>query len=209
MRAAEALGKLRAQRATDALLLLLRDKNADVRRHVIAALTKIADPASADRLGAVLKDVDWRVRMGAALALSAIGNTKSLAYLKTASCDENEYVRTIARAGTKTDTGESCVTSVNLGYEKDLPPGSMKARQAGDKEILLVNLENRIYALNNTCTHHGCRLSEGILEGGTVQCPCHGSVFNVKTGEVVKGPAKAPERVYAITIEKGEIRLAL
>jgi nitrite reductase/ring-hydroxylating ferredoxin subunit len=209
MRAAEALGKLRVQRATGALLLLLRDKNADVRRHVIAALTKIADPASADRLGVALKDADWRVRMGAALALSAIGDAKSLAYLKTASCDENEYVRVIARAVSNTDTGESCTESANLGYEKDLPPGSMKARQAGDEEILLVNLENRIYALNNTCTHHGCRLSEGTLEGGTVRCPCHGSVFNIKTGEVVEGPAKTPERVYAIAIEKGEIRFAL
>ena len=115
MRAAEALGKLRAQRATDALLLLLRDKNADVRRHVIAALTKIADPASADRLGVTLKDADWRVRMGAALALSAIGNEKSLAYLKTASCDENEYVRAIAGTIPKTGTGESCAKSANPG----------------------------------------------------------------------------------------------
>jgi 3-phenylpropionate/trans-cinnamate dioxygenase ferredoxin component len=69
--------------------------------------------------------------------------------------------------------------------------------------------DNRIYALNNTCTHHSCKLSEGTLEGEIVRYPCHDLVFNVKTGTVVKGPAKAPEPVYAITIENGEIRLAL
>ena len=52
----------------------------DVRRHVIAALGQIADPTSADRIGAVLKDPDWRVRMGAALALTAIGDPRSLGY---------------------------------------------------------------------------------------------------------------------------------
>ena len=65
MRAAEALGNLRAHQATNALLLQLRDKNADVRGHVISALTKIADPVSADRISEILKDPDWRVRMGA------------------------------------------------------------------------------------------------------------------------------------------------
>jgi HEAT repeat protein len=108
MRAADALGMLRAHQATDALLLLLRDENADVRRHAIAALTKIADPGSADRIGDTLKDADWRVRMGAALALAAIGNEKSLAYLKAASCDENEYVRKIAQAVLKSGGGGAC-----------------------------------------------------------------------------------------------------
>jgi len=209
MRAADALGTLRAHQATDELLLLLRDENADVRRHAIAALTRIADPASADRLGASLKDRDWRVRMGAALALAALGDEKSLTYLKTASCDENEYVRMISMSSVKSGDGGSCKKTVKIGDIKDFPSGSMKTVLAGDREILLVNMENRIYALNNTCTHHGCKLSGGTLEGENVQCPCHGSVFNVKTGTVVKGPAKVPEPVYAITIENGEILLAL
>jgi HEAT repeat protein len=58
----------------------------------LAALTQIADPASADRLGDALKDPDWRVRMGAALALTAIGDEKSVSYLEIATRDENEFV---------------------------------------------------------------------------------------------------------------------
>jgi nitrite reductase/ring-hydroxylating ferredoxin subunit len=209
MRAADALGRLRAHQATDALLLLLRDRNGDVRRHAIAALTKIADPGSADRLGEMLKNADWRVRMGAALALAAIRDEKSLTYLKAASCDENEYVRILALSSGKSGEGESCKKTTNLGPAKGLPAGSMKAVQAGDREILLVNLDTGIYAINNICTHHGCRLSDGSLEGETVHCPCHGSAFNVKTGEVVKGPAKTPEPSYAVSLRNGEITIAL
>ncbi len=209
MRAADALGILRAHEATSALLLLLRDKSADVRRHAIAALTKIADPGSVDRLGDTLRDADWRVRMGAALALTAIGDEKSLGYLKTVSCDENEYVRMIALSSVKSGEEGSCKKTIKLGYAKDLPEGSMKAVQASDREILMVNTDTGIYAINNICTHRGCRLSDGKLEGGTVHCPCHGSAFNVKTGEVVQGPAKTPEPAYAVSLEKGEISIAL
>jgi nitrite reductase/ring-hydroxylating ferredoxin subunit len=209
MRAAEARETLRAHQATDELLFLLRDKNADVRRHAIAALTKIADPASTDRLGDTLKDPDWRVRMGAALALTAIGGAKSLTYLRAASCDENEYVRLIALSSVKTGEGESCKKTVKLGFAKDLPEGSMKAVRAGNLEILLANTGTGIYAIHNICTHQGCRLSDGTLEGGTVHCPCHGSAFNVKTGEVVNGPAKTPEHAYVAVLENGEITIAL
>jgi HEAT repeat protein len=106
MRAAEALGKLRAHKATDALLLTLRDEKPDVRRHALAALTRIADPGSADRLGDSLKDPDWRVRMGATLALSAIGDQKSLGYIEVATRDENEFVRKIAEAVLRKREGE-------------------------------------------------------------------------------------------------------
>jgi nitrite reductase/ring-hydroxylating ferredoxin subunit len=53
----------------------------------------------------------------------------------------------------------------------------------------------------------GCKLSGGKLEGETVRCPCHGSVFNVRTGEVVKGPAKKPVLSYTVTVENGELSI--
>jgi nitrite reductase/ring-hydroxylating ferredoxin subunit len=99
--------------------------------------------------------------------------------------------------------------TVTAGNIKDLPPGSMKAVQDGDREVLLVNLDNRIFAMNNRCTHRGCGLSRGRLEGETVRCPCHGSIFNIRTGEVVNGPAKIPEPVLAVTVRDGTILLAL
>jgi nitrite reductase/ring-hydroxylating ferredoxin subunit len=46
-----------------------------------------------------------------------------------------------------------------------------------------------------------CLLSDGILEGKNIMCPCHGSVFNVETGVVVKGPAKKAEPVFQVKFE--------
>jgi HEAT repeat protein len=99
-------GTVRAHQATDALLL--RDENAEVRRHAIASPTRIADPGSAERIGDTLKDADWRVRTGAAPARAAIGNGKRPAYLKAASCDENGHVRKIAHAMLKSGEEGSC-----------------------------------------------------------------------------------------------------
>jgi len=94
-----------------------------------------------------------------------------------------------------------------FGYAKDLPMGDMKVVKAGDREILLVKLETGIYALDNFCTHGGCRLGYGKLEGETIRCLCHGSVFNVKTGEVLGGPATRPQPTYNVILKDGEVTI--
>ena len=209
MRAAEALGRLRAKSAVDPLVHALRDENIDVRRHAIAALGQTADPASADRLGAALKDPDWRVRMGAALALTAIGDEKSRGFLASAQGDENEFVRKIAisAAGETGPVPEVTAREVRALSAADLPANTMKGVTVEGREILLSNAGGTISAIGNTCTHHGCKLSKGKLDGETVTCPCHGSVFHVRTGAVARGPAKQPEPVYGIVIRDGEIRI--
>ena len=91
---------------------------------------------------------------------------------------------------------------------KELPPGKMLGVEAGGIPILLVNLDGRIYTIGNKCTHRGCILSEGELKGDTVQCRCHRSVFDIKTGKVVKGPAKNPASVYQTSIEAGYVSIS-
>jgi len=94
---------------------------------------------------------------------------------------------------------------VKVASKKDLELGKMIGVEAGGKPIFLVNLEGKYYAIGNVCTHMGCVLSSGVLKGETVQCPCHGSVFNVKTGSVVKGPAKKPEPAFQVRVEGDQI----
>jgi nitrite reductase/ring-hydroxylating ferredoxin subunit len=81
----------------------------------------------------------------------------------------------------------------------------MKAVNANGKPILLVNLEGVFYAIGNTCTHMGCPLSKGTLKGENVECVCHGSMFNLKTGEVARGPAAKAETKYDVRVEDGKI----
>jgi 3-phenylpropionate/trans-cinnamate dioxygenase ferredoxin subunit len=100
------------------------------------------------------------------------------------------------------------VEQMKFGYEKDLPVGDMNVVKAGDREVLLVRLDTGIYALDNFCSHGGCRLGYGKLEGETIRCLCHGSVFDVKTGEVLGGLATKPQPIYTVIIKAGEITLA-
>jgi nitrite reductase/ring-hydroxylating ferredoxin subunit len=99
------------------------------------------------------------------------------------------------------------MTVKKIGMVKDLEYAPLKGVVVDGKEILVVKTGTTIFAIRNKCTHMGCKLSGGKLEGETVRCPCHGSVFNIRTGEVVKGPAKNPEPSYPVTVENDEISI--
>jgi nitrite reductase/ring-hydroxylating ferredoxin subunit len=97
---------------------------------------------------------------------------------------------------------------IEIASIKDLKPGEMTGIEKENKSILVANVNGSYYAIGNICTHMGCNISDGILNGETVQCPCHNSSFNLKTGAVIKGPAKNPEPSYSIRID-GEKILAV
>jgi len=69
----------------------------------------------------------------------------------------------------------------------------------------MANVEGTYYAIGDICTHMGRLLSGGVLRGENVTCSCHMSVFNVKTGAVVKGPARKPEPTFQVKIEEGQL----
>jgi nitrite reductase/ring-hydroxylating ferredoxin subunit len=94
-----------------------------------------------------------------------------------------------------------------IGTEKEFTHAPMKGIEVDGKGILIAKTGNTFTAIGNKCTHMGCKLSGGKLDGETVKCPCHGSVFSVITGEVVKGPAKQPEPVFTVIVENEELSL--
>jgi nitrite reductase/ring-hydroxylating ferredoxin subunit len=96
---------------------------------------------------------------------------------------------------------------LKIATTKDLAPGQMTGIEAGGQNILLANVEGNFYAIGNVCTHEGCSLSEGILTWDNVECLCHGSTFNIKTGAVVKGPAVKAEPSYQLRVQDGQIFL--
>ena len=101
--------------------------------------------------------------------------------------------------------GEMNMEFIRVASTKDLPSGKMIGVKTEGKDILIANLTGKYYAIGNKCTHRGCNLSEGTLKNGSVQCPCHGSVFDVKTGKNIKSPAKIPEPVYEVKVEGYQI----
>ena len=87
----------------------------------------------------------------------------------------------------------------------ELSPGEMKSVEVGDDQVLLANVGGDIYACDNLCTHAFAPLAEGALDGEQVECPLHGSLFNVTTGEVIDPPADESLRVFQVRIEGQDI----
>ena len=92
---------------------------------------------------------------------------------------------------------------------KDIPAGTMAGTRAGGKDILVANVDGQYYAIGNVCTHMGCTVSDGVLNGAYVQCPCHGSTFDVRTGAVVHGPATRPEPSYKVEVSGDQISIVV
>jgi nitrite reductase/ring-hydroxylating ferredoxin subunit len=90
---------------------------------------------------------------------------------------------------------------------KDIQPSQMKEVEVNGEKICLANVEGKYYAIGNICTHLGGPLAQGKLEGYEVQCPWHGSRFDIRTGRVARPPAMGSEPTYEIKIENGNISL--
>lgn len=91
---------------------------------------------------------------------------------------------------------------------EDLPPGEA-VRVEADVPLAVFNVDGELYAIDDTCTHQDASLADGWLEGCEVECPLHASRFDLRTGRVDAPPAKKPVRTHEVTVEGGQVYLAL
>ena len=96
---------------------------------------------------------------------------------------------------------------VRVASTSEVPEGGIKKVMLGGQQLLLANVKGKFYAIGNVCTHVGGPLDKGRLEGHEVECPLHGSRFDVTTGQVKRGPAARPEPVYEVKVEGSEVKL--
>jgi nitrite reductase/ring-hydroxylating ferredoxin subunit len=87
----------------------------------------------------------------------------------------------------------------------DLADGTPHRVKADGTPVLLLRQGNRIRAIGATCTHLGGPLDEGPVDGDTVTCPWHGSVFSLDNGALIHGPAMTPVAAYEVRVEGGRI----
>ena len=90
-----------------------------------------------------------------------------------------------------------------------IAPGEGKLVDAAGKKIALFNVDGTFYAIDETCTHRGGPLSEGMLMGKEVTCPWHGAVFDVTTGNVLGAPAPRGVVSYKVRVEGDDIEVEL
>lgn len=94
---------------------------------------------------------------------------------------------------------------VKVADIKEIPNSHMKEVQIDGKDICLVNVNGKYFAIGNICTHEGGPLADGTLQGHEVECPWHGSKFDVRTGEVTNPPASEPEPTYEVSVDGNSI----
>lgn len=90
-----------------------------------------------------------------------------------------------------------------------VPEGDVVAVNLVGKEVAVYEVEGKIYATDNICTHGHARLSDGFLEGEEIECPLHQGRFNVCTGKALCAPLNQDIRIYPVKLEGDRVFISL
>ena len=97
---------------------------------------------------------------------------------------------------------------VSVGKADDIVEGDATAFDVNGEEIAVARADGALYAFSDVCTHRRCNLSSGgEIDGTTIECECHGSVFDLVTGEALEGPATDPIAVYPVSDDGGDLKI--
>ena len=89
--------------------------------------------------------------------------------------------------------------------QSELGDGQMLLAVIAGERVVVGRCSAGLFAFSDHCTHHGGPLFDGALVDCTVQCPWHGSQFDIKSGRVVSGPAEEKIKIYEVEIRSGEV----
>ncbi len=92
---------------------------------------------------------------------------------------------------------------------EQLADGDFRVVEIEGREILLAQIDGQLYAVDAICTHEDGPLGEGYLEGDAIVCPIHFTMFSLRTGEVLEGPATQALRTYPVTVDDDIVYITL
>src|SRR5215470_19977982 len=90
-------------------------------------------------------------------------------------------------------------------HVSEIVEGTVRGVEIGERQLALYNIGGTFYATDNRCTHARARLSEGFIEGDTIECPLHGGRFHIPTGEPLSPPVRVAVCVYSVQVIDQEI----
>jgi nitrite reductase/ring-hydroxylating ferredoxin subunit/uncharacterized membrane protein len=91
--------------------------------------------------------------------------------------------------------------------ESALPEGAARCVEADGTAVMLARSDGALYALSDHCSHRGGPLHEGEIDGLTVTCPWHASVFDLRDGALIHGPAAYPQPTWDTRVRDGRIEV--
>jgi nitrite reductase/ring-hydroxylating ferredoxin subunit/uncharacterized membrane protein len=140
-------------------------------------------------------------RRGRALALAAAGVVTGAGYLG----GHMTLAEGVGVDHTTFEEGPDDWTAVL--DDAGLADGQMRCVEADGTVVMVARTSGRLYALSNHCSHRGGPLHEGTLDAGTVTCPWHDSVFELRDGALVHGPAAYPQPAWDTRVRNGRIEV--
>ena len=101
------------------------------------------------------------------------------------------------------------MSELTVGPVEELPPGEVKIVRAGELAIGVYNLNGEFYAIEDRCSHDDGPLAEGEFDQAacTVECPRHGSLFDLTTGRPKTLPAFKPVQTFATAVANDTVTL--
>jgi len=91
----------------------------------------------------------------------------------------------------------------------DLKDGEPHRAVVDKTAVAVVLAEGEVFAINDICSHGQVSLSEGEVDGCTLECWLHGSQFDLRTGKPLSLPATDPVPVYPTKVEDGKVFVAI
>ena len=98
---------------------------------------------------------------------------------------------------------------IKVARVNELEDGDLMAVEVDGEAVCLARVDGEVYAFTDNCTHISGPLDEGDLDGDVLTCPWHGAQFNVRTGQVLRGPARQDIQTYAVRIENDNILVSI
>ena len=99
--------------------------------------------------------------------------------------------------------------TIDICHVGELPPGGVRHVEWEDLEIGVFNCAGELLAIEDRCSHDNGDLVQGTVdqERCTVECPRHGSLFDLRTGKPLTLPAYVPVDTFPVSVENGVIKL--
>jgi len=98
---------------------------------------------------------------------------------------------------------------VTVAQKSAMKKGEVLGVTTQGKEIAIYDLEGTLYATENTCTHAYAYLSDGWLDGDTIECPLHGGRFEIKTGKGLGPPIDCDIKTFPVRLQGEDIQVKL